>query len=89
MKNILLFLTVIISVQVSAQKADDVVSLKKQIDSLQQRLDEANYVRIPKQDFEKYLQNSVQREVSDSVIELDWVFGIIDRTYWVCYCRGC
>lgn len=71
MKYFLLFFAIIISVIASAQKDNEITSLRIQIDSLQQRLDETNYVRIPKQDFEKNLQNSVQKEVSDTIIR--WI----------------
>jgi len=71
MKKLLLLFIIMISMQASAQKSDEVILLKQQIDSLQQRLDETNYVRIPKQDFEKNLQNSVEKAVSDSIFK--WI----------------
>jgi uncharacterized protein (TIGR03067 family) len=81
MKYFLLFFAIIISVLASAQNDNEIRSLRIQIDSLQQRLDETNYVRIPKQDFEKNLQNSVQKEVSDSIIKgigfLAFLIGLI------------
>lgn len=71
MKNILLLLAIIISVQTSAQKNDEIVKLKKQIDSLQQRIEEKSYTRIPALDYEKNLQVSVEKAVSDSIT--NWI----------------
>ena len=65
MRKLFFFFIIIISCfQIRAQ---DSSKIQKQIDSLQKRLEETNYTRVPKQDFEKILKNSIENEVSDSI----------------------
>jgi uncharacterized protein (TIGR03067 family) len=65
----LLFLCAILfaSIHLTAQDSANIPKLQNQVDSLQKRLDDGNYTRIPKQDFEKLLKTSVENEVSDSI----------------------
>lgn len=55
------------SIQLQAQDSASIPKLKIQVDSIQRRLDDGNYTRIPKQDFEKLLKTSVESTVSDSI----------------------
>ncbi len=65
----LLFLSALFfaSFQLQAQDSVNLPKIQKQMDSLQKRVDDGNYTRIPKQDFEKILKTSVENEVSDSI----------------------
>lgn len=65
-KLLLLFPVLIFLVTADAQDTPN-SSLKRQIDSLEKRLDEGNYVRVPKDDFDKILKNSVADQVSGSI----------------------
>jgi uncharacterized protein (TIGR03067 family) len=66
-KLFFLFAIIISCYQLPAQDSANLPKIQMQIDSLQKRLVDANYTRIPKQDFEKILKNSVENEVSDSI----------------------
>ncbi len=68
MRKLFFFSAIIISCfHLQAQDSAKLPKIQKQVDSLQKRLEDANYTRVPKQDFEKILKNSVENEVSDSI----------------------
>lgn len=66
-KLFLLCTTLIFSFGLHAQDSADIPAMKQKIDSLQKRLDDGNYTRVPKQDYENILKNTVTSEVDESI----------------------
>lgn len=58
---------IIFSTALHAQDSTSLSIMKQKVDSLQKRMDDGNYVRIPKQDFEKILNTAVADQVSSSI----------------------
>ena len=68
MRKLLFISAIFISCfHLQAQDSANLPKIQKQMDSLQKRLEDANYTRVPKHDFEKILSTSVENEVSESI----------------------
>lgn len=74
MKPLLLFLLLLFCLPALSQDNQNIEALKQRIDSLQHRLDDANYVHVPRKDYDDQLSYTVSNAVSNSIWK--WIGGL-------------
>jgi hypothetical protein len=79
MKLLFAFAFLFFSLPAFAQSSVDnkIDALQKKIDTLDQRTDEKNYVRIPRNDFDNIIDNKVNAEVRSVMHEWQWLIGAV------------
>lgn len=77
MKKIFIMLLFAVTFSASAQETETVERLKKKIDSLEQRLDEKNYTRVPNTALDEELNKKVKESVGEWFDRNKWINGSI------------
>gem|GEM_PF-3180797 len=78
MKTVIITLFfVAIAFSLSAQETETIVALQKKIDSLEQRLDEKNYTRVPNAAIDEELNKKVKDSVGEWFDRNKWINGSI------------